>query len=101
MYGCVFHKEDGFCEKFSDDRCKSYCVMGPCQYAIPSNADRIRGMTDEELAQTLYWLRLDALRLEGFEGQIETTDEILEWLKATYVPVFRSFLHLQGVQDKT
>lgn len=53
MYGCVFHKEDGFCEKFSDDRCKSYCVMGPCQYAIPSNADRIRGMTDEELADLL------------------------------------------------
>lgn len=52
MYGCVFHKEDGFCEKFSDDRCKSYCVMGPCQYAIPSNADRTRSMTDEKLAET-------------------------------------------------
>ena len=47
-----------------------------------TNADRIRQMSDEELAQTLYWLRLDALRLEGFEGQIETTDEILDWLKA-------------------
>lgn len=54
MYGCVFHKEDGFCEKFSDDRCKSYCVMGPCQYAIPSNADKIRQMSDEELADAIY-----------------------------------------------
>lgn len=51
MYGCVFHKENGFCEKFSDDRCKSYCVMGPCQYAIPSHADSVRAMTDEDLAR--------------------------------------------------
>ena len=46
-----------------------------------TNADRIRTMTDEELAEQLYLLRLDALRLEGYEGFIETKDEILDWLK--------------------
>ena len=46
-----------------------------------TNADRIRSMTDEELAEQLYLLRLDALRLEGFEGFIETKDEVLDWLK--------------------
>jgi hypothetical protein len=46
-----------------------------------TNADRIRSMSDEELAEQLYLLRLDALRLEGFEGFIETKDEVLEWLK--------------------
>ena len=46
-----------------------------------TNADRIRAMTDEELTEELYLLRLDALRLEGYEGSIETKDEILDWLK--------------------
>ena len=46
-----------------------------------TNADRIRAMTDEELAFQLYLLRLDALRLEGYEGFIETKDEVLDWLK--------------------
>lgn len=46
-----------------------------------TNADRIRAMTDEELAEELYLLRLDALRIEGFDGFIETKDEILDWLK--------------------
>lgn len=46
-----------------------------------TNADRIRAMTDEELAAQLYLLRLDALRLEGYEGFIETKDEVLDWLK--------------------
>ena len=46
-----------------------------------TNADRIRAMTDEELAEQLYLLRLDALRLEGYEGFIETKDEVLDWLK--------------------
>ena len=46
-----------------------------------TNADHIRNMSDEELALQLYLLRLDALRLEGFDGFIETKDEILEWLK--------------------
>ena len=46
-----------------------------------TNADRIRAMTDDELAEQLYLLRLDALRLEGYEGFIETKEEILDWLK--------------------
>ena len=27
------------------------CVMGPCQHETPSNADRIRAMSDEERAK--------------------------------------------------
>ena len=46
-----------------------------------TNADHIRAMTDEEMAEQLYLLRLDALRLEGYDGFIETKDEILDWLK--------------------
>lgn len=49
-YPCVYFEKDGKCRKFSDDTVISYCVMGPCQEQTLSNADRIRTMSDEELA---------------------------------------------------
>jgi len=78
MYGCVFHKEDGFCEKLSDDSCKSYCVMGPCQYAIPSNADRIRTMDDVGLA-AWYCHGRDC---RGCEFGASDGCHLLDWLKS-------------------
>lgn len=89
MYGCVFHKEDGFCEKFSDDRCKSYCVMGPCKYAIPSHADKVRTMSDEELAEFLWNRDIQiverASKAVGFNynyDEAQCTQNILDWLKS-------------------
>ena len=50
-YPCVYFEKDGKCRKFSDDTAISYCVMGPCPEQKLSNADRIRDMSDEELAK--------------------------------------------------
>ena len=50
-YPCVYCTEDGYCKKYSDERVISWCVQGPCKDEKPSNADRIRAMTDEELAE--------------------------------------------------
>ena len=47
-YPCVYWN-DGKCKKFSDDSVTSWCVWRPCYSQTPSNADRIRSMTDEEL----------------------------------------------------
>lgn len=52
-YPCVYFEKDGKCRKFSDENTTSYCVMGPCPDETPTNADRIRTMTDEELATML------------------------------------------------
>ena len=41
------------CKKFSDDEVTSWCVEGPCGDQMPSNADKIRAMSDEELASML------------------------------------------------
>ena len=49
-YPCIYFEKDGKCRKFSDDTYISYCVMGPCPEQKLSNADRIRAMSDEELA---------------------------------------------------
>lgn len=53
MNGCIYKTADGQCEKFSDKtrNIMSWCVGDePCEGRMPSNADRIRAMTDEELA---------------------------------------------------
>lgn len=50
-YPCIYFEKDGKCRKFSDDTAISYCVMGPCPEQKLSNADRIRAMSDEELAK--------------------------------------------------
>ena len=47
-YPCVYWN-DGKCKKFSDDDITSWCVWNPCASQTPSNADRIRSMSDEEL----------------------------------------------------
>lgn len=52
-YPCIYFEKDGKCRKFSDNTCISYCVMGPCPEQQLSNADRIRGMSDEKLAEQL------------------------------------------------
>ena len=52
-YPCVYFEKDGKCRKFSDNTAISYCVMGPCPEQKLSNADRIRAMSDEELAKWL------------------------------------------------
>ena len=49
-YPCVYWS-DGMCKKFSDDKATSWCVEGPCGDQMPSNADKIRAMSDEELKE--------------------------------------------------
>ena len=51
-YPCMYWS-DGMCKKFSNDKVTSWCVEGPCGDQMPSNADKIRAMTDEELADVL------------------------------------------------
>ena len=51
-YPCVYWS-DGMCKKFSDDKVTSYCVEGPCSEQMPSKADKIRAMSDEELLAVL------------------------------------------------
>ena len=56
---CYYRAKDGKCQKFSDDHVISYCVDGPCPHDTPSNADRIRGMSDEELMKFIDGLQCD------------------------------------------
>lgn len=51
MNGCIYRTEENKCKQFSVGGVLSFCYLdGTCDCRIPSNADRIRAMTDEELA---------------------------------------------------
>ena len=90
---CV-HYNNGRCKKFTDDKHTSWCdAEGFCKYIEPSNADRIRDMSDEELAQHLHDIgwdcnlctehkRLDnEPLLRGEKCDEKCVEHCLEWLK--------------------
>ena len=86
---CVYRTEDGKCQKYSENGIVSFCVDGPCLDDTPTNGDRIRGMTDEELAQALYAIQKSTcvyvLGIIGISKEkinfSENAPDILKWLK--------------------
>lgn len=54
MNGCIYRTEHDVCKKYTTDKATSFCVGRNCPDRKPSNSDRIRSMTDEELANMWY-----------------------------------------------
>ena len=81
LYPCVYCTEDGYCKKYSDDEVTSWCVQSPCKDEKPSNADCIRAMSDEELAEWLPF-KMGACNMNEKCGIDYTCDACwLDWLK--------------------
>lgn len=88
-YPCVYFEKDGKCRKFSDDTVISYCVMWPCSEQKLSNADRIRDMSDEELAEFISRIEIGDFGPQVYgktfcdmcKGQYECDDCRLWWLQ--------------------
>lgn len=86
-YPCVYCTEDGYCKKYSDEQVTSWCVQSPCKDEKPSNADRIRAMTDEELDKFLGEVQWDVANYCGGVTQkqeypvSEQRGAWLDWLK--------------------
>lgn len=63
MDGCIYRTKDGECDLYSEGgKFKAFCDMDGCEGRKPSNADRIRAMTDEELAE---WISLSTPRISA------------------------------------
>lgn len=65
LYPCVYYERVegemvGRCRYYSKDGILSWCTEGAydCEHETPSNADRIRAMTDEELAEYIHAVSL-------------------------------------------
>lgn len=53
MNGCIYRSADNICKFWSKDGIESYCDSYSCEKKTQSNADRIRSISDEELAEWL------------------------------------------------
>ena len=87
MNGCAYRTADDQCQKFSDPvrNTLSWCVGDePCEARKLSNADRIRQMTDEELAEIIACVGNCGdcfLHHNGCDIRITCKGNVLEWLK--------------------
>ena len=72
---CVYRTAEGICKKFSVNGVLSYCIDGPCPDEVITNADRIRSMTDEELAEMFAGM--------ADEVPSDNVQAWLEWLQQT------------------
>ena len=55
MNGCIYRTKDGECDLFAEGgKYTAFCEMENCEGRKMSNADRIRSMSDEELANILF-----------------------------------------------
>ena len=89
-YPCIYWN-DGKCKKFSDDKVTSWCVWSPCASQTPSNADRIRSMSDEELVVFLDGFSSQCIECAEHgknescpiykEGHYCRPQEVMEWLQ--------------------
>ena len=80
-YPCVYYDNEK-CQKFSDDKFTSWCVLGPCGEQKLSNADRIRAMSDEELAMLIWRGVCDIISASDAHCEYTTCyDCVLGWIK--------------------
>lgn len=89
-YPCVYFEKNGRCRKFSDDTAVSYCVMGPCPEQTLSNADRLRAMSDEELANEMQKRSISTI--STLQAENEKLRAELEQVKQLYETEKEDFL---------
>ena len=82
MNGCIYRTADDKCDFWSDHGkgIVSYCDFDGCEEKKPSNADRIRAMTDEKLADTIAH-KADACLNCTSDGLDTCKSCWLDWLK--------------------
>lgn len=85
---CAYWREGEICAKGTEPGYTDFCVLGPCSQMKPSNGDRIRQKSDEELAQLFVQISLwrkpatyDAVSGFCLDDGVVKEKEWLEWLK--------------------
>jgi hypothetical protein len=80
-YPCIYY-DNGKCQKFSDEKYNSWCDFDQCEHIAPSNGDRIRAMSDEELAELLSkpWCENHRFKEECARFDTDCEACVLDWL---------------------
>lgn len=86
MNGCIYRTKDGECDLYAEGgKYTAFCEMENCVGRKMSNADRIRSMTDDELASVLLDERCsfcDANNYSVCNSTKRCHEEIEAWLRA-------------------
>ena len=85
-YPCVYY-DNGKCQKFSDEKYNSWCDFDQCEFQTPSNGDRIRAMSDEELAvflHTSFSCYGCPARIVCESADLDCDDIVFDWIKQPY-----------------
>ena len=73
MDGCIYRTKDGECDLYAEGgKFKAFCDLDGCEGRRMSNGDKIRAMTDDELA--------DFLQDVAMQGGIELGGRPTTWL---------------------
>ena len=83
-YPCVYYDHEKCTLHGSEPEYIDWCVMGPCSKETPSNADHIRSMTDEELAEFLMSDICGTVSPKDFDCYGACIDCATIWLKQPY-----------------
>lgn len=80
---CAYWREGEICAKGTEPGYTDFCVLGPCSQMKPSNADKIRQMSDEDLSEWLFVFAEEiAKQTDGFWVMDESfIKDALDWLK--------------------
>ena len=90
MRGCIYRTKDNECDRYSEGGKYHASCDDNCDMAVPSNADKIRAMTDEELAEKIVWLVVKAFDqvVHEWKWKVDrdnriagTAKDVLDWLK--------------------
>lgn len=81
MNGCIYRTRSDLCMKFTTDESISFCVGKKCPDRKESNADRIRSMTDEELASCITDDLCDRVCHSPLSCDGNCEIQVLAWLK--------------------
>ena len=82
MDGCIYRTKDGECDLYAEGgKYKAWCDMENCDGRKVSNADRIRSMTDEELANCITDDLCDRVCHSPLSCDGNCEIQVLAWLK--------------------
>jgi len=92
MDGCIYRSQFDMCEKSKEEDEKigirRWCDFDGCEDKHPSNADRIRAMSDEDLAEFVAQQRFcalspiaDKLGIDITQMSVKCRDIMLDWLR--------------------
>ena len=82
MDGCIYRTKDGECYLYAEGgKFTAFCDPEHCDNIAPTNADRIRAMSDEELADMLNHAQGDGYLVGIGQRKVSAYGNWLDWLR--------------------